>query len=170
MSDREIIAACAATHESRGDRPSDTTDAQRRWVLQRLCVAPHRLLEIGSGNGVLSLALRNAGHCVTQLDLFPTGSAIGCAEHLPFADGSFDCVVATHTIEHVRSLTKTFNEIARVARRALLVVPMQRFYRVTFDYHLHFFYSPEHFASHIPSGTAKASVIDGDIVMDWATS
>ena len=45
---------------------------------------------------------------------------------------------------HVRHFEKAVAELVRVTRRRLLVVvPCQRYYRYTIDYHLHFFPEPE---------------------------
>ena len=69
-------------------------------------------------------------------------------------------------LEHVRSLTLSFLELERVTRdRVLIVTPQQRFYRVSFDYHLHFFYSLDHLASHIHTATTEGQVIDGDLCL-----
>ncbi len=67
---------------------------------------PRRLLEIGCGRGQIALALRDAGLNVVGLDInsvaldtFRRRSnqiplIMGDGQYLPFADGSFDCVVA----------------------------------------------------------------------------
>jgi ubiquinone/menaquinone biosynthesis C-methylase UbiE len=59
---------------------------------------------------------------------------------LPFAEKEFDTVICTHVLEHVIDLKKSINELRRVARkRLIIVVPMQRPYRYTFNLHLRFF-------------------------------
>ena len=95
-------------------------------------------------------------------------SVIGLAERLPFQNKSFDTTIICMVLEHVRSLTVSFLELERVTRgRVLIVTPRQRFYRVTFDYHLHFFYSLQHLASHIHTGTTEGEVVDGDLCLCW---
>jgi len=79
-----------------------------------------------------------------------------------------DVIVLAHVIEHVQSLTRAFLELERVARdRILIVTPKQRFFRWTFDYHLHFFYSVDHLASHVHRGKATGVEVDNDICMVW---
>lgn len=60
-------------------------------------------------------------------------------ESLPFADKSFDTVVCTHTLEHVRNMHLAVAELRRVAKKLIIVVPRQRPYKYTFDLHLNFF-------------------------------
>jgi SAM-dependent methyltransferase len=94
------------------------------WVLGG---EPLEVLDLGAGTGKLSAALLAAGHRVTALEPLPEMRAIltatlpaataidGRAEQLPFADDSFDAVVAGsafHWFERVPAL----DEIARVLR------------------------------------------------------
>ena len=59
---------------------------------------------------------------------------------LPFADNSFDIVLCTHTLEHIREPKKALDELIRVAKqRLIIVVPRQREYRYTVDFHINFF-------------------------------
>ena len=51
---------------------------------------------------------------------------VGSAEHMPFADGSFDAVVAADVLEHIPALSATAAQIARVLRRrgeAHVIIP-----------------------------------------------
>lgn len=53
------------------------------------------------------------------------------AEHLPFADGEFDLACAIEVLEHVPDPEHTVAEMARVARRHLLVsVPREPLWRM----------------------------------------
>jgi 2-polyprenyl-3-methyl-5-hydroxy-6-metoxy-1,4-benzoquinol methylase len=173
MNDRQFIDAYKALSGAYTDRGPDTTAAQASWLLQNI-PDNSRVLEIGPGGRTLTRQLRAAGHQVITLDLDEKWATpgevciVGIAERLPLADKSVDVVVLSHVIEHVRSLTTTFVELARVTRGAVLIVtPRQRFYRVTFDYHLHFFYSLDHLASHIPCGHADGAILDGDLCLKW---
>lgn len=103
------------------------------------------LLEIGPGNMAFTDRLIKQAYSVTTLDLHCSNSnssarsVIGLAERLPFQAKSFDTTIICMVVEHVRSLTLSFLELARVTReRVLIITPQQRFYKVTFDYHLHF--------------------------------
>lgn len=173
MSDREFSAACSAVSGLYSNRPVDTTDRELTWILDRIPRnGAARILEIGPGAGKLSRLLREAGCKLTTLDVAPLGcdeqSVIGVLERMPFADKSFDVVIASHVIEHVRSITRACLELGRVSRgRVLIVTPQQRYYRYTFDYHLQFFYSLDHLGSHMTSGSTSGAVIDRDLCLDW---
>lgn len=59
---------------------------------------------------------------------------------LPFDDKSFDIVICTHALEHIKDNQKALQELRRVCKEKLLIViPKQREYRYTFDLHIHFF-------------------------------
>lgn len=64
----------------------------------------------------------------------------GAVEKLPFQNASFDTVICTHTLEHVKEIKPAIAELRRVTKkRLIIVVPKQRPYKYTFDLHLHFF-------------------------------
>jgi SAM-dependent methyltransferase len=80
-------------------------------------------LDVATGGGHVARRLRNAGLEVVSLD--PASGmqpdVVAAAEHLPFADGSFDvvaCRVAAHHFEDVHAAVR---EMARVARDLVLV-------------------------------------------------
>jgi SAM-dependent methyltransferase len=90
------------------------------------------VLEIGCGTGVHARLLAEAGAHVTAVDLTPTaieltrkrlelhGLTAGVreadAEHLPFADASFDFVWSWGVIHHSESTDAVVRELARVLR------------------------------------------------------
>jgi len=167
MSPREIARAYAALdHGGARYRDSDTTPAQIDAIA---AAARGRVLEVGSGNGAIAERLR-AQHDVVAVDV-TLGSARATRERagavvavaglpaLPFADRAFDTVVCAHTLEHIPDLWRAAAELRRVARRAIVVVPRQRYYRYTVDYHLHFFPSAAPL-EHLLGGHAR--VVDGD--------
>jgi ubiquinone/menaquinone biosynthesis C-methylase UbiE len=43
------------------------------------------------------------------------------AEHLPFADKSFDVVISSHVLEHLPDFDQGFRELCRVARKRVIV-------------------------------------------------
>jgi len=60
--------------------------------------------------------------------------------NLPFQDHSFDTVLCTHALEHIRDPYKALKELIRVTRqRLIIVVPKQREYKYTVDLHVNFF-------------------------------
>jgi SAM-dependent methyltransferase len=114
------------------------------WVFDQLKIAPDsRVLELGCGPGSLwrpNLARIPAGWQITLTDFSPGmlaearanlagappfGFEQADAQAIPFADASFDSVIANHMLYHVPDRTKAFAEIRRVLR------PEGRFYAAT---------------------------------------
>lgn len=59
---------------------------------------------------------------------------------LPYEDRTFDTVICTHALEHIKDSQQALKELRRVCRqRLMIVVPKQREYRYTFDLHINFF-------------------------------
>jgi ubiquinone/menaquinone biosynthesis C-methylase UbiE len=88
-----------------------------------------RVLDVGCGTGNYAAVLREAAGCrVSGVD--PSAQMLerardaasweallqGSAERLPFADASFDLVMSTDVIHHVRDRDAYFREAARVLR------------------------------------------------------
>jgi len=106
-----------------------------------------RILDFGSGNGVMLPTLSEEFNTVVGIDLCVTAAsrmnkAYGLQNvflitadgmELPFAEDSFDAVVATSALEHFRDVDKTVAEIARVTKRGgtlLFLSPTENaFYR-----------------------------------------
>src|SRR6185369_10448032 len=99
---------------------------------------------VGAGNGAIAERLR-AGHEVVALDVTLASAretrrradcpvALAGLPDLPFRDDAFDTVVCSHTLEHIPDLWAAAAELRRVARREIVVVPKQRYYRYTVDY------------------------------------
>ncbi len=109
--------------------------------------APQSVLDVGCGEGVLTerWAGRLAGGRVVGIDLEDPKLRgewsrrrcenleylTGRAEALPFAADEFDVVAAIETLEHVDDPERALAEIARVARRHMLVsVPREPLWRM----------------------------------------
>jgi ubiquinone/menaquinone biosynthesis C-methylase UbiE len=147
-------------------RDTDTTPAQLDAIV---AAARGRVLEVGSGNGMLAERLRQA-HEVVAVDV-TLGSAqetrrrasctvaLAGLPDLPFRTSAFDTVVCSHTLEHIPDLWRAAAELRRVAKRVIVVVPCQRYYRYTVDYHLHFF---PHAGPLERLLGGRATLIDGD--------
>ena len=88
-------------------------------------------------------------------------------EALPFADRGFSTVICTHVLEHVLDIGKTIAELRRVcARRLLVIVPLEREYKFTFNPHVHFFPYPHSFLRHVVPvpATARCEIIGRDLL------
>lgn len=113
----------------------DHAAVQKRVVARFLQIlgeeggSPARILDVGAGTGLLAeqLADRHPAALLACVDLAPgmaatarqrLGSravvAMADAEHLPFADASFDCVVSTSTFQWLTTLDAAFAEAWRV--------------------------------------------------------
>jgi SAM-dependent methyltransferase len=181
MTEEEFKEAYACLQVKGKDRyrPTDMTEAELDWMT-RNALGPD-VLEVGCGHGMLTMRLAERG------DLHVTGTdfsdddvdfvrcraaenglrinvQVANLEQLPFPDGSFDTVLCAHTLEHVRRVDKAVAELVRVARRRLLiVVPCQRYYRYTVDYHLQFFPEPEQLLLRMGLSGATCAKITGDL-------
>lgn len=106
-------------------------------LLQAQHVAPDALLDVGCGTGTLLslleslypgarhvgiyLAFNMTRHAAAKLRI-DTSLTNGDAEQLPFADGVFDLVVSSSTLQWLESLNKSVSEMFRVAAPGGMVV------------------------------------------------
>jgi SAM-dependent methyltransferase len=92
------------------------------------------VLEVGCGTGALLAALRDrsVGRSWQGVDIADpaehsdpqaVGITMACyeGERLPFGDGSFDLVVASHVLEHVAEPRRFLAELARVSSQHIYV-------------------------------------------------
>lgn len=131
-------------------------DKGRQTHLNKTCIKEilrsivgKTVLEVGSGNGYLASKMSEK-YQVTASDIVIDKKAQDAypnvrfkkanVEKLPFKNKSFDTVVCAHTLEHVQNIHLAILELRRVKKkRLIIVVPKQRPYRYTFDFHVHFF-------------------------------
>ncbi len=80
-------------------------------------------LDVATGGGHVARRLREAGLEVVKADSAPgmRPDVICPAEHLPFADASFDVVVTRIAAHHFEDIALAVGEMARVARELLIV-------------------------------------------------
>jgi SAM-dependent methyltransferase len=81
-------------------------------------------LDVATGGGHVARRLREAGLDVVTVDPAPgmEPDVISRAEHLPFADGSFDLVVTRIAPHHFADVQAAIDEMARVSGNLVLVV------------------------------------------------
>jgi ubiquinone/menaquinone biosynthesis C-methylase UbiE len=128
--------------------------------------------------------MARAGHDVTATDITSTSvqhlrdrsvsesvalkTQVANLEHLPFANSSFDNVVCVHTLEHVRDLAASIAELKRVVgKRLVIVIPRERYFRYTANYHLQFFGGEDQLALAIGVYPYFCKV-DGGALCFWA--
>jgi SAM-dependent methyltransferase len=82
-----------------------------------------KVLDVATGGGHVATRLREAGAEVVTLDPAPgmKPDVIAPAEHIPFADGSFDVVVTRLAAHHFVSIGEAVGEMARVTNRLLVI-------------------------------------------------
>ncbi|HSX16780.1 MAG TPA: class I SAM-dependent methyltransferase [Patescibacteria group bacterium] len=141
----DLYERTALPQELQGE--TDLNEACLNEILKR--VKGKRVLEVGCGRGLLADKL-SAKNKVTGCDIvvsdtvrknYPAVKFVaGNIENLPFKDKSFDVVVTTHTLEHVKDLPTAVKELRRIAKEELIiVVPKQRPYKYGFSLHTQFF-------------------------------
>ncbi len=143
---QELIRAYFSSSVSTWSEVYDEKDLYRRIykrrmdavleMLDRLALPPHsRILEIGCGPGVMTVALAQRGYRVTAVDFvfemseatarltigagvdpFVTTS-VGDVHQLPFSDNRFDLVLVVGVIEWLPGLCRPLREIARVTKQ-----------------------------------------------------
>ncbi|HEY7197083.1 MAG TPA: methyltransferase domain-containing protein [Gaiellaceae bacterium] len=81
-------------------------------------------LDVATGGGHVARRLREAGIQVVSCDRSPgmEPDVICPAEHLPFADGSFDVVATRVAAHHFEDVPAAMREMARVASDRVIVV------------------------------------------------
>jgi SAM-dependent methyltransferase len=81
------------------------------------------VLDVATGGGHVARRLREAGATVVTVDPAPgmQADAIAPADHLPFADASFDAVACRLAAHHFPDALAAVKEMARVARRRVVI-------------------------------------------------
>jgi ubiquinone/menaquinone biosynthesis C-methylase UbiE len=157
------------------ERETDLNERSVERLLEE--VRGPKILEVGCGRGYFARLLSELPDCdVSVADIVLQASVKDLAprvtpyesnlEELPFEDFEFDTVICTHTLEHVRNLSKGVAELRRVAKRVIIIVPRQRPYKYTFDLHLNFFPYPHSLLSALGRTPSDSSCedVDGDLL------
>jgi len=114
-SDRADAYRESATHAS-----GDDLDLVVAWCEPAPGVT---VLDVATGGGHVARRLREAGAQVVTVDAAPgmEPDAIAPADHLPFADASFDAVACRIAAHHFPDVLAALKEMARVARDRVVV-------------------------------------------------
>lgn len=136
------------------------------------------IIDVGCGRGFL------INEIFTNLHKKPTGCDIiipddlknrypnfkfieAAVEKLPFNDCEFDTVICAHTLEHILDFSSALNELRRITnKRLIIIVPMEREYKYSFNFHLQFFPYKRSFINRaMPHDLNKirCHIADGDI-------
>jgi SAM-dependent methyltransferase len=107
-----------AYRESEAHRSGADLDLLVEWAEGRTA------LDVATGGGHVARRLREAGFDVVTVDPSPGMQAdvLSTAEHLPFADGSFDVVVSRIAPHHFADIGEAIREMARVSGDLVLIV------------------------------------------------
>jgi len=103
----------------------------REYVISKVSKSVRNILDVGCGSGWIAKHFATKGVQVNSLDisvlnpaqalkLYPSDNHSGVVAdsfRLPFADDSFDCVIASEIIEHVVSPTDFVKELFRVVKK-----------------------------------------------------
>jgi ubiquinone/menaquinone biosynthesis C-methylase UbiE len=81
------------------------------------------VLDVATGGGHVARRLREAGAQVVTVDAAPgmEPDVIAPADHLPFADASFDAVACRIAAHHFPDVLAAVREMARVARHRVVI-------------------------------------------------
>jgi SAM-dependent methyltransferase len=114
-SDRAQAYRESATHAS-----GDDLDLVVAWCEPGPGVT---VLDVATGGGHVARRLREAGAQVVTADAAPgmEPDAIAPADHLPFADSSFDAVACRIAAHHFPDALSAVKEMARVARHRVVI-------------------------------------------------
>jgi SAM-dependent methyltransferase len=82
-----------------------------------------KVLDVATGGGHVARRLREAGCEVVTTDASPgmKPDVVSRAEDLPFADGSFDCVVSRIAPHHFADVRHAVEEMARVSNDVVVI-------------------------------------------------
>jgi SAM-dependent methyltransferase len=114
-SDRADAYRESATHAS-----GDDLDLVVAWCEPRPGVT---VLDVATGGGHVARRLREAGAQVVTVDAAPgmAPDVIAPADHLPFADASFDAVACRIAAHHFPDVLAALKEMARVAQDRVVI-------------------------------------------------
>lgn len=145
LSENEINEYYSFLADTFMKRKTDLNDACIEYILKN--ITGMNILDAAAGKGYLANKIaEKQGRCVA-MDIVKGnlyGERVtfvhGSLTRIPFEDNSFDTVVCTHALEHIKDVDVAVKELRRVCKkRLIIVVPRQREYKYTFDLHVNFY-------------------------------
>jgi SAM-dependent methyltransferase len=106
------------------DSPTHATGDDLELVVEWCEPGPDvTVLDVATGGGHVARRLREAGAQVVTVDAAPgmEPDVIAPADHLPFADASFDVVACRIAAHHFPDVLAAVREMARVARTRVVI-------------------------------------------------
>lgn len=133
--------------------------AGRKFVERKLeKIIPHlipgsTILDIGSGNGLITKVLREKKYIVTPLDIQEgqyddsVAPIVYGGKKMPFKDQSFDTGILLTILHHTTNQEEIIAEASRVCRQIIIMEDVydnefQKYYTFFFDSIVNLFYSP----------------------------
>ena len=173
ISDKEIDAYYSFLSDTFINRKTDLNKKSISFILDH--IVGNSVIDVGCGRGYLTNKIVNTfgnkiavhGLDVSTIPRHKKGVSYkkGTILHLPYSDKSFDTVICTHVLEHIREINNALDELKRIAsKRLIIVVPSQREYKYTFDLHIHFFPYLHNFQNLIKSPMAQYYKFNGDFI------
>jgi ubiquinone/menaquinone biosynthesis C-methylase UbiE len=165
LTDREYVKAYETSpegwHEWSG---TDCTPNIVEWIHGQIETTA-KVVDVGGGRGGL---WKNYAYPenVTICDIIDHGVnksnpqlrfVKGLAHETRFKDKEFDLAVSSHVLEHVIYFTKSIQELIRISKKQIIVVPKQKYERFTLDYHVNFFPSVEQFLLRLIDSSVEVS-------------
>ena len=151
------------------NRESDLNSACIDYILAN--ISGKSVLDTAYGRGYLlkKIAEKYPDIQVHGSDIVVRDIGIPCTQAsiyaLPFENQNFDTVLCTMALEHIPDHKKALDELLRVAKtRLIVVVPKQREYRYTPDFHVHFFPYLYRFKTFIGIEDAEYLELKGDFL------
>lgn len=111
------------------------------------------ILDIGSGNGLITKVLRENKYIVTPIDIHAgqyddsVKPVIYNGKKMPFADKSFNTGILLTILHHTNNQEEIISEAARVCRQLIIMEDiystlLQKYYTFFLDSFVNLFYSP----------------------------
>lgn len=151
--DTDLNKACIQKILSEAEGKTILDAAAGKGYMARLLYAHNKSLQVTASDIVLP-DKKNQADGIRYVSASLT--------QLPFEDNSFDTVICTHALEHIKDVDTALKELRRVCRRKLIIViPRQREYRYTFDLHINF-YPYQYKVETLLKSNASIELLDND--------